>query len=95
MNHEKVAIVTGAGTGVGRAAALGLLQAGYAVGLTGRRKEMLDETIALATDPGELAYVCCYSGTIRSFVPREIVAASLTFAPRNCAALRRSRARFV
>ena len=32
---------------------------------------------SLATDPGELAYVCCYSGTIRSFVPREIVAAGI------------------
>src|ERR1041385_2181744 len=35
----KVAIVTGAGTGVGRAAALALMKAGYAVALAGRRKE--------------------------------------------------------
>ncbi|KPK04521.1 MAG: 3-oxoacyl-ACP reductase [Betaproteobacteria bacterium SG8_39] len=38
----KVAIVTGAGTGVGRAAALALLRAGYRVVLAGRRAEPLD-----------------------------------------------------
>ena len=46
--HQKVAIVTGAGTGVGRAVALALLKEGYAVALGGRRREMLDETIKLA-----------------------------------------------
>jgi NAD(P)-dependent dehydrogenase (short-subunit alcohol dehydrogenase family) len=38
----KVAIVTGAGTGVGRAAALALMKAGYSVALAGRRKEPLE-----------------------------------------------------
>jgi NAD(P)-dependent dehydrogenase (short-subunit alcohol dehydrogenase family) len=38
----KVAIVTGAGTGVGRAAALALMKAGFAVTLVGRRKEPLE-----------------------------------------------------
>jgi len=38
----KVAIVTGAGTGVGRAAALALLRAGYRVVLAGRRAEPLE-----------------------------------------------------
>jgi NAD(P)-dependent dehydrogenase (short-subunit alcohol dehydrogenase family) len=42
MSGQKVAIVTGAGTGVGRAAALALMKAGYAVALAGRRKEMLE-----------------------------------------------------
>ena len=41
---NKVAIVTGAGTGVGRAVALALLQEGYSVVLAGRRKEPLDAT---------------------------------------------------
>jgi NAD(P)-dependent dehydrogenase (short-subunit alcohol dehydrogenase family) len=45
---EKVAVVTGAGTGVGRAVALALAKDGYAVVLAGRRKEMLDETGKLA-----------------------------------------------
>jgi len=39
---RKVAIVTGAGTGVGRAAALALLRAGYRVVLAGRRPEPLE-----------------------------------------------------
>src|SRR3979409_2025155 len=42
MSGQKVAIVPGAGTGVGRAAALALMKAGYAVVLAGRRREMLD-----------------------------------------------------
>ncbi len=41
---QKVAIVTGAGTGVGRAVALAFLKDGYAVALAGRRKEMLEAT---------------------------------------------------
>ena len=41
----KVAIVTGAGTGVGRAAALALMKAGYSVALAGRRKEPLDTVL--------------------------------------------------
>ena len=44
----KVAIVTGAGTGIGRAASLALLKAGYAVALAGRRAGPLEETAALA-----------------------------------------------
>ena len=42
----KVAIVTGAGTGVGKSAALALLKDGYHVALVGRRKELLDKTAA-------------------------------------------------
>jgi NAD(P)-dependent dehydrogenase (short-subunit alcohol dehydrogenase family) len=40
----KVALVTGAGTGVGRAVAIALAKAGYATVLAGRRREPLDET---------------------------------------------------
>ena len=40
----KVAIVTGAGSGIGRATALALLAEGYAVGLAGRREEALQAT---------------------------------------------------
>ncbi len=49
---QKVALVTGAGSGVGRAAALALMKAGYAVVLAGRRKEQLDETAALGKKDG-------------------------------------------
>jgi NAD(P)-dependent dehydrogenase (short-subunit alcohol dehydrogenase family) len=52
---QKVAIVTGAGSGVGRAVSLGLLREGYAVALAGRRADALAETIAEAGTDGELA----------------------------------------
>ena len=42
MASQKVALVTGAGTGVGRAVTLALMREGYAVVLTGRRTEMLE-----------------------------------------------------
>src|SRR5207237_164332 len=44
----KVAVVTGAGSGVGRAVALALLREGCAVALAGRRRDRLDETAAAA-----------------------------------------------
>ncbi len=43
---NKVAIVTGAGSGIGKATALALLSAGYCVGLAGRRAELLAQTAA-------------------------------------------------
>jgi NAD(P)-dependent dehydrogenase (short-subunit alcohol dehydrogenase family) len=45
---QRVAVVTGAGSGVGRAAALALLDDGYAVALAGRRKDALEETAGMA-----------------------------------------------
>lgn len=44
--HDKVAIVTGAGTGIGKAAALALLQDGYRVALAGRRIAPLEQVMA-------------------------------------------------
>jgi NAD(P)-dependent dehydrogenase (short-subunit alcohol dehydrogenase family) len=41
---QKVALVTGAGTGVGKAVALALMADGYAVALAGRRRDKLEET---------------------------------------------------
>jgi NAD(P)-dependent dehydrogenase (short-subunit alcohol dehydrogenase family) len=47
----KIAVVTGAGSGIGRASALALAEAGFAVVLAGRRRAMLEETAAMAA-PG-------------------------------------------
>ena len=44
----KVALVTGAGSGIGRATSLALLAAGYSVVLAGRRAEALQQTVAQA-----------------------------------------------
>src|ERR1700738_1647556 len=65
---NKIAVVTGAGTGVGRAASLALMKAGFTVVLAGRRLEKLEETKKLGdnvgnslpvtadmTDPGSIA----------------------------------------
>jgi NAD(P)-dependent dehydrogenase (short-subunit alcohol dehydrogenase family) len=48
VSHHKVAIVTGAGTGIGKAAALALLKSGYRVALAGRRAELLEKAAAEA-----------------------------------------------
>lgn len=45
MNHSKVAIVTGAGSGIGKAAALALLHDGWKVVLAGRRIEPLNDLL--------------------------------------------------
>src|SRR6185436_4204026 len=45
---SKIALVTGAGTGIGRACALALLREGWGVVLAGRRAEPLQQTLAQA-----------------------------------------------
>jgi NAD(P)-dependent dehydrogenase (short-subunit alcohol dehydrogenase family) len=52
MAESKIAVVTGAGSGVGRAAALALLGAGWSVALAGRRADALEATIAEAGPAG-------------------------------------------
>jgi NAD(P)-dependent dehydrogenase (short-subunit alcohol dehydrogenase family) len=47
---QRVALVTGAGSGIGRAVALALAGEGYAVTLAGRRADALAETASLAPD---------------------------------------------
>lgn len=50
---SKIALVTGAGTGVGRAASLALMKAGYTVVLAGRRRDKLEETQKLGAAHGK------------------------------------------
>lgn len=75
---EKFALVTGAGSGIGRAAALALQNAGYSVALAGRRAAELNATAALAqpggamlaipTDVGDAASVAAlFAGVERAF----------------------------
>ncbi|MER6461089.1 SDR family oxidoreductase [Streptomyces sp. NPDC001288] len=48
--QSKIAVVTGAGSGIGRAVAVELLRAGWSVALAGRRPRTLEETAALAPE---------------------------------------------
>jgi len=54
-SSPKVAIITGAGTGIGKAAAIALLKDGYRVVLAGRRSEPLQQAIAEAAAPAGAA----------------------------------------
>ena len=47
----KIAVITGAGSGIGRATAHALLEDGWTVVLAGRRQNMLEETAALGNAP--------------------------------------------
>ena len=76
--NGKVAIVTGAGTGIGRAAAMALLAGGYRVVLAGRRREPLEEVqaesragdnaLVLPTNVADAASVrALFDGTVQAF----------------------------
>jgi NAD(P)-dependent dehydrogenase (short-subunit alcohol dehydrogenase family) len=54
---DKVAIVTGAGSGIGRAVALALMQAGYQVALAGRRRDALEKTAEMGKATGRRSLV--------------------------------------
>ena len=60
MSADKFALITGAGGGIGRAAALALAKAGWHVAVTGRRQQPLEETAReiVALDRRALALPC-------------------------------------
>ena len=73
----KIALVTGAGTGVGRAVAIALAKAGYNIVLAGRRKEMLDkvageinvagaQALAVPTDVSNASSILALFATVKA-----------------------------
>ena len=83
-SESKIAIVTGAGSGVGKAAALALLGAGYRVVLAGRRKELLeavaqesgagDRALAVPTDVSDPDSVrALFDATVKAFGRLDVV----------------------
>jgi len=54
---KRIALVTGAGSGIGRQIALALLRDGYGVTLAGRRQDALEETVKIAAEFGTHALV--------------------------------------
>jgi NADP-dependent 3-hydroxy acid dehydrogenase YdfG len=62
MNEKKTAVVTGAGSGVGRATAWKLAAEGWRVALVGRREDALKETAAMAHGQGEFRVEPCDVG---------------------------------
>jgi NAD(P)-dependent dehydrogenase (short-subunit alcohol dehydrogenase family) len=55
--HQKVALVTGAGSGIGKAVAVAFLQEGYRVALAGRRQELLAQAVTGAGVPEKQALI--------------------------------------
>src|SRR5690348_7571712 len=75
----KVAWVTGAGSGIGEAAAIGLAAAGATIVLTGRRRDPLQAVAERIRQGGGRAHVqpgdmgeAATAGTIASFIEREL-----------------------
>jgi len=76
MEHKKVAVVTGAGTGIGKASAIALVKEGYSVAFAGRRPEPLEKAvaesgggeraIAVSTDVGDPKSVAALFARVKS-----------------------------
>ncbi len=62
----KTAVITGAGSGVGRAVAMRLAQADWNIALVGRRKQTLDETASLSGHPERCLVLPCDIGNVEA-----------------------------
>jgi NAD(P)-dependent dehydrogenase (short-subunit alcohol dehydrogenase family) len=67
MSQGKVAVITGASSGIGRAAAIGLGKAGYRVAILGRRQAELEETAKLAGAAYEAVCDVTDAGAVHRF----------------------------
>ncbi len=77
MGTLKTAVVTGAGSGVGRATAIQLVAAGWSVALVGRREEALRETAAATGRPEACRVEACDVGRaedVRAMASRVVAA---------------------
>ena len=72
----KVAIVTGAGSGIGKASALALLNEGYAVALAGRRKDALESVVREAKPGSRTLAVVLWSAAAIALRPVRAAAAA-------------------
>ncbi|RSK27333.1 glucose 1-dehydrogenase [Bacillus sp. HMF5848] len=70
--HNKIAIVTGAGRGIGRAISIGMAQAGADVALLSRTKEDLEETASHIEELGRKAYILPTDVTDRQQVKQAV-----------------------
>ena len=87
----QIAVVTGGGSGLGRAMAIGLASAGASVAVVGRRKDPLDETLRIVADLGQTGYAISADLTRSPDVTRAINEVERNLGPIdtlvNCAGL--------
>jgi len=59
MSNGKIALVTGAGSGIGRTVGIALVNAGWNTVFTGRRLDKLEEAVAATQGPGQAVAIAC------------------------------------